>query len=322
MIKRRHLVQLLAVAPVAAALPAAVAEPPLELCGGGPPELWQEPYSFTPVPRFVRGQVLGPKDLFLPCSKVVQVRRFEIRDSKGDRVGTGVLVPGLSAHVEGAQVTDVVYYAGLTVPAEAAYGMYSISWHLEIRGREHFLVHPFFVVEDDMSRYSVWRAPEVGEFVIAFSAEDAALRYRKHIDWQGTMPQDLGLRPEEWEQWPADKVFPLTEEVDEAEAEAAHEAAKYVLRDYVASCERAARLWSAHPGKYEDYPGWKDQAWLFDDEKWPEGRPRPQVIWHIQRRNSKENPEAKNLIWGRTTRMLPAEWVAKNGPGYLGSTEC
>jgi hypothetical protein len=174
-----------------------------------PPELWKEPYSFTGMPRFVRSQVLGPNDLFLPSSEVVQVRRFEILGLQGEVMADRL--PGLSASVEDGRSVDAVAYAAVTVPAEAPYGVYNCRWHLEIRGAAHVLDRRFLVVEDDVSRYGAWYAPDVGKFVIASSAEDAALRYHRHIGWQGTVPQGFGLRSEDWELWPADLAIEFAE---------------------------------------------------------------------------------------------------------------
>lgn len=167
----------------------------------------------------------------------------------------------------------------------------------------------------------IWRSET--DFVIAASAEEAAHICCQHNGWEMSTDPSFwsetdGAKAEHWEQWPEDKVFPLTEEVDEAEAKAAYEKAQEAMRDFIASENRANMLWTPRM-KQDDFPALRD-AWVFDDEPQVEPERRPRVTWHIQRRNSKENPEAKNLIWGKTTRMLPAEWV-KQGRGYLGSTE-
>lgn len=326
MINRRNLVQLLAVAPVAAALPAVASADdmreyqiaPEPFSKFAPKFAWSTAEHSAPSSyrKVVRNQVLGPGNLFFWDGGC---HRYEIRDSDFNIVGAPSRAADTRVVDGDSPGMGPRCYAGFTVPDDMPYGPYIVRFrreapHIEdatLRSLVESHTHDQYFKVVDASLYSVWYASNAGKFVIASSAEDAALQYHNWFGWR-----DGDLHLEEWEQWPADKAFAFTEGVGEAEAMAAREASKSNFRDYLASDPR--------PGSYVDFPGRKDEVWLYGGERWPEDRKYfPEVIWHVPYGPlvPYNSPEARNLIWRRETRMLPAQWVVKLGPGYIGSTE-
>lgn len=155
----------------------------------------------------------------------------------------------------------------------------------------------------------IWRTET--DFTIAESAEHASvLAIEMMVNNEGLWKSEWrsegdGTEPGDWEMWPDDKLFPLTEEVDEEADPDATFLAKHLTSPSI------------------------NEAYLYPGEKVPTqlGKPRPdaRVVWHVtEPKGGPYLPKEqwrRSRIWHRTTQKLPVEWIAEHPVGFLASTE-
>lgn len=179
----------------------------------------------------------------------------------------------------------------------------------------------------DLSKYGIWHTES--DYFIASSAEEACSMLRKH---QGLRPGDEveGTQPSDWERWPEDRKFPLSEEVEGPLMFLANHTRKPdEYYDFLPSRSTKTELPASQREIDELIKHFKKGSVSLDDILLTLNLDPSETREAIERDIQGARKRAARIVWLvdegdvilKMTKDFPAFWVKDKGPGYLASTD-